>query len=205
MSGHHTALPSRSMKPGSVPTARVAPILETLIKDRWPYSSEDVLSCSDLAAGCTVLADKVGCDPTTIVKIVEEKYEGADFDLVDKLFCALGRPDVWRGKLLDVYEVVDLARRKCACPGCDRGFQPGIDTLGRPKHTIYCSTACKHAAWKIAHGKHTKRMSASKRDTRHWCRNGHDKRVVGLDKRGTCKQCLRDRSREHREGMAVAA
>lgn len=135
------------MKPGSVPTARVAPILRALIKDRWPYSREDVFSVSDLVGGYTVLADKVDCDPTTIERIVEQKNEGVDFDLVDRLFCALGRPDVWRGELLDVYQEMEFVQR-CALHSCSKTFPEKWNA----RRKLYCSVNCRTLAAHVARG-----------------------------------------------------
>jgi hypothetical protein len=156
------------VKPGSVPTTRIATILGTLIKDRWPYSSEDLFSVGDLAGGYAILASKVGCDPTTIERIVEQKNEGADFDLVDKLFCALGRPDVWRGELLDVYEGMCLLER-CAHPGCSVQFVPPSHG-GRRKR--YCSQSCADSARRgLRRIKHFRGRAQREHSAK--CRNGH--------------------------------
>lgn len=125
------------------------------------------------------------------------RIQSIDFNTADALLCAMDKHEYWRGPdLCDIYYGVDLTWETCACNGCERNFQPGFDSLGRPKHTIYCSSACRVSAWKQNHGRNTKRMSASKRDLRTHCRNGHKRSEVGVDARGTCLQCLSDRRTE---------
>lgn len=156
------------MKPGNVPTTRVAPILESLINDRWPYSDDDVLAVGDLASSYAILADKAGCDPTTITKIIAQKYEGVDFDLADRLFCALGRPDVWRGELLDVYEGMQILER-CAHPDCSVCFAPPLHG-GRRKR--YCSQSCADSGRRgLRRIKHFRGRAQLKHSAK--CRNGH--------------------------------
>lgn len=157
------------MKPGSVPTSRVGPILDRLIKKRWPYSEEDVeASQGELSSGQVILAEKVGCDPTSIANIVAQKHETVDFDLADRLFCALGYPGVWRGELLDVYEDLGLLER-CAHPNCSVQFTPPSHG-GRRKR--YCSQSCANSGRRgnrrIKHFKGKAQKAHSIK-----CRNGH--------------------------------
>lgn len=168
-SGIGTTLSVRPMRPGNVPTARVGPILEKLIQDRWPYSEEDAES-SGIPTGQVVLAGKVGCDPTTIAKIIAQENAGADFDLVDRLFCALGRPDVWRGELLDIYEGMRLLER-CAHPDCSAQFLQPSHGCRRKR---YCSQACADSGRRgYRRIKHFKGRAQRKHSAK--CRNGHQR------------------------------
>ena len=146
-------LPPR-MKPGSIPTHRVSPILEELILDRWPHGG-----------GYDVLAEKVGCDQSSIESIVDQDSPGAEFDLVDKLFCALGRVDVWRGQIADVYESTQLLER-CEHPDCSVLFLPSPHGGPRKRH---CSRACTTSHLRGNRRiKHFKGEAGSSK-----CRNGH--------------------------------
>lgn len=197
------------MKPGSVPTARVAPILEALINDRWPYSDDDVLAVGDLASGYAILADKAGCDPTTITKIIAQKHEGVNFDLADRLFCALGRPDVWRGELLDVYEEMVFVQR-CALHSCSKTFPEKWSA----RRKIYCSVNCKVLAAHVVSGARPGNRFIAKG----YCRSGRhrmtpENAVPHRDGRGHfCRECDREkkvarnaRYNAKRASQAVAA
>lgn len=170
------------MKPGSVPTDRIGPIVDELIQERWPHGS-----------GIEVLAEKVGCDWKTIANVIEREHEGVDFDLADALLCALGRPDIWRGRLADLYLEMPLLEQ-CQAPGCNIKFAIGVDRLGRPKQQRYCSPQCNHAAYKIRSGRNQRRLVAAHRDQSKRCRNGHvrtpENTKTLYDGRRTCRVCF---------------
>ena len=84
------------MRAGRVSTAVVGPVIGELIEERWPDDDED---------GCQVLAEKIGCHPESIRKLVGQRYAGADFGFVDSILAGLGRPDLWMGRLADAYTV----------------------------------------------------------------------------------------------------
>lgn len=97
------------MKPGNIPTQEVGPILGMLVNDRWPHGG-----------GYEILAEKVGCDQSTIASIIDQRNPGVSFDFADSLFCALGRPmeDVGLG---DIYWNVDLPDRAVIPPDPPEG------------------------------------------------------------------------------------
>lgn len=196
---HHEVRPHRTpavrpMKPGRVPTTRIAPILETLIKDRWPYSDEDADS-SGIPTGQAVLSGKVGCDTTTIAKIIAQENAGVDFDLADRLFCALGRPDVWRGELLDLYEGMTILE-KCRRDGCSVSYVP---RMGGPSgFQRYCSRRCRQMANLKAVGKV---KDATKRNLKTSCRNGHKRTPENTANDGACRICDRAAQKRKRERM----
>lgn len=169
------------MKPGNVPTAKVGPILGKLIRDRWPHGN-----------GVDVLAEKAGCDWTAVEGIVKGVHEGVSFDLIDKLFCCLGRVDLWQGALKDVYDSVDLTWRECALDSCSKML---VERAGNNLPRLYCSYACCKLASKVRNGEGTgKRYAARNR-----CLRGHkmegDNVVLNKLGDGTvrrqCRQCKR--------------
>jgi hypothetical protein len=87
------------VRAGHVPTARIAPVLRRLISDRWPHGG-----------GLDVLAEKVGCNASTIEGILAQDYPGLSFYLADDLFCALGRPMEDVG-LADIYWNTELVEK----------------------------------------------------------------------------------------------
>lgn len=128
------------MRAGYVPTDRVGPVLDSLIKDRWPHGD-----------GQNVLADKVGCDESAIGAIRGQVWPGVKFDLADKLFCALGRPDIWWGVLNDVYYAVTFVHT-CELPGCSKTFPEKV--MG-DKRKRYCCRAHSGAGQNIKSGDQT--------------------------------------------------
>ena len=174
------------MKPGNVPTSRIGPLLGDLIRDRWPHNG-----------GIEVLAEKVGCDWTAIEGIIKGVHEGVSFDLADKLFCALGRVDVWQGQLKDVYDNTQLLER-CANPGCESMFVP--DSHSGPTRRKYCSHACLWSAYNQRRGK-TKRVIKRHRSGGfiRVCKNGHrrtpETTATRVDGKRECLLCKREAAR----------
>lgn len=174
------------MRAGHVPTSRIGPVLERLIKDRWPQGG-----------GISVLADKVNCDPSAIETIIEQQYPGVSFDLADNLLCAVG-PGIraWRGELEDVYYGTTFVE-KCALPGCGKVFsewQRG-DTGARKR---YCSELCQRAGKNVRrHGHSGMRYRQKGR-----CLKGHlltDDNTYKSNGKVSCKRCAKDRDHAHYE------
>ena len=172
------------MKPGNVPTSRIGPLLGDLIRDRWPHNG-----------GIEVLAEKVGCDWTAIEGIIKGVHEGVSFDLADKLFCALGRVDVWQGQLSDVYSKVRFMQT-CAVPSCCKTF-PEQKVGGFVKK--YCSPRCAT----LAHGIREGRCSGERLRQKNKCLKGHKltpentyltKRKDRIER--SCRTCQREYQRE---------
>ena len=169
------------MKPGNVPTAKVGPILGDLIRDRWPHGN-----------GVDVLAEKAGCDWTAIEGIVKGVHEGVSFDLIDKLFCCLGRVDLWQGVLKDVYDSVVFVQT-CNLHSCSKTFPES-----KPRNQLqrYCSPACRSLAQKVRRGE----KPGDRFQQRGKFRCGHKmtpensvpvKTAVGLKR--TCRTCRRQK------------
>lgn len=171
------------MKPGNVPTEHLGPIVAELIAERWPQGG-----------GVEVLAEKVGCDYKTVENVVKQTHEGVDFDLADKLLCALGRVDMWRGVLADVYLEMQFVET-CALPGCGKTFPE--QQIGRAKR--YCSKNCGYLGQRVKRGVAT----GERLRKRGMCLKGHRLTPdnVRITKRGdgvlrTCRTCDRERQRE---------
>lgn len=177
------------MKPGHVPTARIGPVLERLIAERWPDGGGD-----------GVLAEMVGCDRSAIRFITDQKYPGVSFDFADRLLCALGPGiRVWRSELEDVYYGVEF-RETCASPICDKQFH---EKVVRASTKQYCSKKCSVQAWKIEHGSLTGNRIKNR------CFKGHaftpENTIVRPDGRRLCRTCERDRRREKMQDPAYRA
>lgn len=170
------------MKPGSVPTARIAPILGELIRERWPHGG-----------GCGVLAEKVGCDASTVEGVVAQDYPGVPFDLADALLVGLGRWDIWHGVLADIYPTTFMER--CAAPGCNKQF-PEYHRGGKPKRT--CSPRCKSRLESVKLG----RVKSPGARVMGRCNRGHrltpENTKISKDTGfRRCRTCARERDREH--------
>jgi hypothetical protein len=166
------------VRAGNVPTARVAPVLERLILERWPNGG-----------GIDVLAEKVDCDASTIEGIVAQEYPGVAFDLADSLLCALG-PGIraWRGELEDVYYGVEFVST-CALPSCGKTFAE----TGRGGRRLYCSRKCRNLNAMVRDGRATgERLRAKKR-----CLKGHRLTPDNVVQGNRCRACRRERDRAY--------
>lgn len=126
-------------------------------------------SAEESVGSLAVLAERAGVAFGTLEKYVYE-YAGHRsmlFDDADKILCALGKVDLWRGELNEYYENVNLHLAQCAHPNCLVWYEPT-----RSNH-IYCSTACANSAKRgnrrIKHFK----GKAMKGEHSFRCRNGH--------------------------------
>lgn len=168
----------RGVKDGNVPTARVAPIIAELIEERWPESRRG----PDEAGGKEILAEKIGCAEDTIDSLVRQAYEGVSFDLADRIFCALGRPDLWIGVLADIYPT--KFRETCANPMCNKKFP---ERGGGARRRLYCGRKCRQLHHLIKQGKATGMKAAGR------CHKGHrlspDNIIKRPDGKRECREC----------------
>lgn len=173
----------------TVPIAEFGPVLNRLMAD-YDAESQDVI------------AERAGISLDTITRILSGERESCEFDIADKLLCALHAPQLWYGELSHIYYAVDLMWEKCACPGCEATFTLEVDTMGRIKQTRYCSTACRTAAFKIRKGVHKQRLPKSRRDPEKFCRNGHPKTpenvVEFTNGTRTCRICKQESAKKYR-------
>lgn len=170
---------SKGRIPAEVILPRLLTHIEIADRDRDPGEPGEL----------TMICERQGLDYATIAKVIyrwknPECLDGAlrslDFDTADKLLCGAGMFDVWRTDLLDYYLRVDLAWKKCECPGCETWFRPKQDHAGitAPK---YCSKSCRHAARNQRLGRTTKivkvqrgQMGVNAQGTHtKRCRSGH--------------------------------
>lgn len=172
------------MKPGNVPTAVVGPVIEELVRERWPHS------------GYEVLAEKVGCHVDSIDAIVRQESPGAEFDLVDKILCALGRPDMWIGALADIYPTKFM--ETCALHSCNKKFP---ERFGGRTRKRYCSPRCSTLGNAVARGEATGKRLRQKG----YCLKGHkmtpENTITKWRERDQayehqCRECKRTTQRE---------
>lgn len=179
------------MKTGSVPTAVVGPVIAQLIEERWPARRRP----EGEEWGVSILAEKVGCHPDALDAIIRQKSEGVGFDFVDKILCALGRPDIWIGALADVYNDI-VFMSGCALSGCNRSFRESSRGRHGPKRYC-CARHAKHA-YDVRKGASTGQFLRK----RGYCLKGH-KMTPENSKRNTdgkvqCRTCDNARRRERR-------
>jgi hypothetical protein len=172
-SGWNTGLKT-GVKTGNVPTERIAPILYTLIRERWPHGG-----------GLEVLSEKVGCDATAIAGIIDKQNEGVAFDLADRLLCALGRWDIWHGELEDIYPTKFI--ETCALPSCNKTFP---ERRSGPHIKRYCSYRCMDLGRQVKAG----RATGERLRQRGYCLKGHK-----LNGQRQCVICRREQ-RKRRKG-----
>lgn len=167
------------MRAGSVPTARIGPIIERLVRERWPYGN-----------GQEVLAEKIGCDESAIWNVVNQTNPGTSFDLADQLLCALGRWDMWHGELADIYPTKFI--ETCRNPMCNKKFPERGN--GRRKR-LYCGRKCRQLHHLIKQGKATGMKAAGR------CHRGHrltqDNILKRPDGKRECRECS-TANRRHR-------
>lgn len=125
------------MRAGHVPTSRIGPVLERLVRERWPHGG-----------GIQVLADKAGCDETAIETIIRQENPGCAFDLADALLCGAGGQGAWWGELRDVYYGIEFVET-CALPSCGKTF---AESLRSGKRKRFCNDNCRSLYHKMQAG-----------------------------------------------------
>lgn len=177
------------MRPGHLPTAVVGPVIEELVSERWP--DED---------GYQILAEKVGCDDSTIRAVVAQHNPGVGFDLVDGILACLGRPDLWEGRLADLYPETFWVT--CALPGCGKRFPE----FQRGKVKLYCSARCRSLGHEVRHGN----ANGMRYTQKSRCRKGLHRLTPDniLIRKGRvdreCRACARERHRAYQRRWKAA-
>lgn len=164
-----------------------------------------------------VLSLRSGVDYEVLQKLLTgTRAKTVDFDVADRLVCALGLVHLWRERTpwREIYLRVDLSEpdepligteRRCAAPGCGNVFSvpepttPDATTRRGYARKIYCSTSCAQRAAKIRVG-----ASPAPGDGRNYkCRNGHKRTPENTEylSNGTrrCRDCNRERTQEFRK------
>ncbi|HET6914723.1 MAG TPA: hypothetical protein VFH56_01395 [Acidimicrobiales bacterium] len=187
---------------GQVPTARVAPIIALLIRERWPQGG-----------GYEVLAEKVGCDWSAVRGIAEARSDGAEFNLVDQILCSLGRPDFWWGELADIYYGCDLRGNpkgylpagyvRCERVGCGNVFKPHKRAPKTGPHKPkFCSPRCNDSTYRARKRGGFKRgaYGPDMRLRAMVCHQGHDmtpeNTLVRKNGKRCCIACNRERQKK---------
>lgn len=139
-----------------------------------------------------------------------EHSRSVDFDIADRVLCACDLSGLWRGRFREYYENVDLAWRKCECPGCETMFQPTHSATGVTGQK-YCSKECRMSARHQRIGRTTRTVKAHRgtMTKAKKCRNGHARTPqntrVRRNGRIECGVCAREANRAsyHRRKQAT--
>ena len=93
------------------------------------------------------LEKKVGLAEESLYHHMQGKRKFMDFNLADRIICALGVPMIWHVEpLKDVYQGIQFEEKECARPGCSRPVVPGKFTpKSGPKAKRFCSSDCRVA------------------------------------------------------------
>lgn len=162
-----------------VPIDEIGPVIRELVAERWPHTY-----------GYDVLAEKIGCDESAIYSVARVENDMADFDLVDKILCALGRWDMWHGRFAHIYPTKFL--EKCASPACNKMF-PERKNGDRVKR--YCSKRCLKLGQSIRRGKGTGLRA------RGYCNKGHKLTPENSIPSGGYRRCRICTHEKHAERM----
>lgn len=171
------------MKAGNVATAEVGPILERLVRERWPHDN-----------GCEMLSQTVGCDESAVRSVMEQRHEGVAFDFADRLFCALGQPMEHVG-LADTFWTVEF-RETCALHSCSHTFK---ERFNGPTRKRYCSPRCATLGNAVKQG----RATGERLRQKGMCLKGHrmtPENTIVKERNGRaeyqCRECKRTKQRE---------
>ena len=85
-----------------------------------------------------ILAERAGVHADTIRRMLRLNQTHMNFDVADKLLCAMGMVDEWHGNLADIYWNVDLSE----FPPVDLASLSSLCKNGHVrsrKNTVYCS------------------------------------------------------------------
>lgn len=94
---------------------------EVIIREVQSYLSMQEEATDPNELGPTYwLAERANIARDTLGSYLSGERNSVEFDVADRLLIAIGRVDLWRGRLLEYYENVDLTWQTCACPGCSR-------------------------------------------------------------------------------------
>ena len=167
------------MKRNLIPIVEIGPVIGELIAERWPYGG-----------GQAILAEKIGCDESTIWQIANGEKPYGEFDLIDRILCALGRFDHWYGRFEHIYPTKFM--ETCLNPMCNRKFP---ERGGGARRRRYCGRKCRQLHHLIKQGKATGMKAAGR------CHKGHrltpDNIIRRPDGKRECRECS-TANRRHR-------
>lgn len=190
-----------------------APIVETVVAY---LSSEGDRKGEGVFAPESVylLAERADIRGDTLEKILSGRSKTIDFDLADRLLCAMNLSELWLTDLAELYQEAALSdevrtrkaltvsgRRMCARRTCTTVFAPARNN----PHQRYCSSTCQTADWKVRNGKVVKIRGKGRVLDKLECRKGHPRSAANTrhttDGRIYCTICKRkvdrDWEREH--------
>lgn len=154
--------------------------------------------------GLTVLAEKTELHYDTIQHIWSGEANALEFDVVDRILCAVGAVQAWFAEPLAEYYRGRIATRprkpksRCHRVGCSNKIPQREWPGGQPSK--YCSVKCRISAQnKRQRNRFRKGRYSNHKDK---CVNGHDwnEENTYVTKTGhwLCRVCIRDRARERR-------
>jgi hypothetical protein len=123
-----------------------------------------------------------------------------DFNLADRLLCAMNMTDLWRTTLSHLYETVQFddswkrhhhpdttGEKTCGRRGCSVRFTPPANRPGKK----YCTPACCAAAyWQKKHGVKTQIRGKNRQLEKLVCRNGHERTPGNTRFENGVRRCL---------------
>lgn len=182
-----------------IPAERLLPHIERYLAE---YETQEGYGVQRMEPK-TCLAFHARMKVDTLSKILNRRTKTLDFNMADRLLCAMNRPQLWWEDLADLYYSVDLSApitapipakegRICARAGCSNAFVPKMP-WGR-----YCSTACRAS---VQRARRQQRRGVTQRyGTRYGtCPKGHDRSpenvYVRPDGHVSCRVCNRDAER----------
>lgn len=165
-----------------------------------PYITDHVSKYDSIEA----LAFRARLEEDTLYHYLIGRTSSIDFDVADRLICAMNRPHLWTHELADIYYSVDLSgepapvpdkgdKRRCLRDGCMVEFVPSPHHPNRQK---FCSPACRAATQRkrrLARQGRTSHRYGTKNGA---CPRGHDRSEENVrktkDGRYACRVCARE-------------
>lgn len=184
--------------PRRIPTKVIVPFIQEYLN---AYQMDEETST---VGPVQVLADRAGLHSDSLRNYLGYRKQTMDFDMADRLICAIGRPMLWRSELLEWYERVDLSDPPKPPPpkyGLIRCFRPGCTQMFEPKMpwAKYCSKACKAS---VQGNRRRRKKGVPTRYGTRWgtCPRGHDRSEenVYVRRNGsiTCRVCRKEDAAE---------
>lgn len=191
------------MPASKIPTELITPIVSTYLENH----DEDYQT----------LALRARVHHDTLWTVIQGLHKRVDFDISDRLLCAMGLVHLWwREPLREVYYSVDLSEKgrapklepgqvRCHAPGCLLIFLPRRGGSGGHNKQLYCSDRCRERTIKMRNGNQRREFNSRK----YVCRHGHPRTPDNTEFLGNgtrrCRVCNRRATQEfrHRQREAV--
>lgn len=201
---------SAYLEPNRIPAEPiVAAILEFLDKEGTRLGDE-----MTTPAPMIVLAERADLREATLYSMIRGRTKTVDFDVADRLLCAMNMHDLWLTDLHEVYVAAGLHEgersrkverasglKVCARKGCSNTFTQPVKTP--PKK--YCSeTCCAASYWHKKHGAKTTLRGPGRKLEKLVCRNGHERTPENTGFNGVANFCRICKNASDRRSRARA-